>query len=304
MFQLPKEEADWAFNAYQSVRDRLPKPDFPDTSETVGTLFELADRIDTFLLDGFGVLNIGETAIPNAIERVEQLRAMGKRVLVVTNAAGYSRRRQLLRYAKLGFDLAHDDIVSSRETVLAAIGLGPQYRWGVMANPAFGTEELEQLDAAFLEDDSSPYASAEAFLMLGSAVWTEKRQQMLVRSLHERPRPVFVGNPDIVAPRESDLSREPGHFAHRIQDETSVAPRFFGKPFADIYDIAFQRLGGDFDPERTLMVGDTLHTDILGGRTAGIKTALISDYGSLASTDVYAAIKSSGICPDFVVRKP
>jgi HAD superfamily hydrolase (TIGR01450 family) len=299
-----KDDADWAFNAYEAVRARLPQPVFAQKFQTADNLSDIADRFDTFLLDSFGVLNIGATAIPGAVARIEELRALGKRIIIVTNAAGYPKHVQIARYKKLGFDFTADQIVSSRGTALAAIAKVPQHRWGLMAAPEFGRDEIDHLDADFLEDDATLYDAVDAFLLLGSSLWTQSRQNMLEASLRRKPRPVFVGNPDIVAPVENGLSRQPGHYAHRLADATGVEPQFFGKPFFNIFEQAFARLGGDYDPGRTLMVGDTLHTDILGGRAAGVKTALITQYGSLAETDAEAAIKMSGIVPDYVLLRP
>jgi glycerol 3-phosphatase-2 len=106
-----------------------------------------------------------------------------------------------------------------------------------------------------------------------------------------------------VAPRENGFSTEPGSYAHKLGDATGIEPLFFGKPFQNIFDLAFYRLGR-FDPDRTVMVGDSLHTDILGGQAAGIKTALISGYGFLAGHDVDPYIQSSGIQPDYILDQP
>ncbi len=78
---------------------------------------------------------------------------------------------------------------------------------------------------------------------------------------------------------------------------------FFGKPFGNIFDLAFAQLGR-FDPARTIMVGDSLHTDILGGQAAGLKTALIADYGFFAGQDVDGPITASGIQPDYILERP
>ncbi|MEH6360567.1 MAG: TIGR01459 family HAD-type hydrolase, partial [Amylibacter sp.] len=92
---LSKQDADWAFNAYEAVLSRLPQAQFPDCYETAETLSDIAAHFDTFLLDSFGVLNIGATAIPGAVERIDELRALGKRIIVVTNAAGYPKHVQI-----------------------------------------------------------------------------------------------------------------------------------------------------------------------------------------------------------------
>ena len=140
--------------------------------------------------------------------------------------------------------------------------------------------------------------------MIGSAAWTEQRQALLEAALQDHPRPIWVGNPDMVAPRETGFSIEPGHFAHRLADRTGITLQFFGKPFANIFDLAFQRLDATVPRARIVMVGDSLHTDILGAHAAGIGSALIADYGFFAGYDIADAIKSAGIEPDHILSRP
>jgi glycerol 3-phosphatase-2 len=97
----------------------------------------IADQFDVFLLDAFGVLNIGETAIPGVVERVAGLKARGKQIIVVTNAAGYPSSVLHARYRRLGYDFRPDDAVSSRMALLAGLEKRhPSRKWGVMASAA------------------------------------------------------------------------------------------------------------------------------------------------------------------------
>ncbi len=59
-----------AFAAYERVRHRLPSCSRQRRCQRLPNLDALADQIDVFLLDAFGVLNIGETAIHGVPERV------------------------------------------------------------------------------------------------------------------------------------------------------------------------------------------------------------------------------------------
>ena len=293
-----------AFGAYEAVRHRLP-PTRPqsETYRRIATLAEIEDEFDVFLLDAFGVLNIGEAAIPGTVERVADLRKAGKRVMVVSNAAGFPHAALMEKYARLGYDFAPEDVVTSRLTLLAGLAGRSDLHWGLMATRSAGLRDLEGLNLTYLEEDPEAYKTVDAFLMVGSAAWTEARQSLLEQALAERPRPVLVGNPDIVAPRETGFSTEPGHFAHRLADRTGVLPEFFGKPFQNIFDIAFERLG-PVDRSRVIMVGDSLHTDILGAQAAGVGSALVSGYGFFADQDAEAAVARSGIVPNFIVERP
>ncbi|WP_244504691.1 HAD-IIA family hydrolase [Jannaschia faecimaris] len=284
------------FDAYHAVRTRLPPPGRHGACTPVDTLADLADHFDTFLLDAFGVLNVGETAIPGARDRVHALRDAGKRLIIVSNAAGLPHDTLMEKYDRLGFGFTPKDVITSRMALLAALETDASPVWGAMATTGAG---LETLSPTLLREDTSAYDAATGFLLIGSAQWTDARQAMLEASLRNDPRPVHVGNPDIAAPREDSPSREPGYWAHRLADATGVEPQFHGKPFRGIYDLAFARIGA---PGRTVMVGDSLHTDILGAQVAGVASALITSHGIMRDRDIDAAIAISGIRPDYVVR--
>lgn len=292
-----------AFAVYESVRHRLPAATPGHAARRVETLADVAEDYDVFLLDAFGVLNIGEAAIPGTGQRIADLRAAGKRVLVVSNAAGFPHAALMEKYSRLGFDFAPEDVITSRMTLLAGLNGRRDLHWGLMATRSTGLRDLEGLTLTYVEEDPTAYDAVDGFLMVGSAAWTEERQALLEAALARKPRPVLVGNPDIVAPREQGFSTEPGHFAHRLADRTGVAPEFFGKPFANIFDLAFVRLGA-VDRSRVVMVGDSLHTDILGAQTAGVGSALVAGYGFFAGQDVEDAIRRSGIVPDVIVERP
>jgi glycerol 3-phosphatase-2 len=292
-----------AFVSYERVRHRLPTAKSGAACKRLLNLDALADEMDAFLLDAFGVLNIGDTAIEGVPERVAGLQKAGKRVMIVSNAAGFPHAKLMEKYKRLGYDFAPEDVITSRKATLHALRQAPPRKWGLMATENLGTGDIEQFDLVYLAEDAAAYDDVEAFVLLGSAAWTEARQSLLEASLKNAPRPVYVGNPDIVAPRESGFSIEPGHYAHRLADKTGVELQFFGKPFGNIFDLAFAQLD-DVDLERTVMVGDSLHTDILGGQAAGLKTALIADYGFFAGQEVEGPIAASGIQPDYILQRP
>lgn len=290
-----------ALAAYLEVRHRLPAATFPAEWQVADTLAEIVKPFDLVLLDAYGVLNVGETPVPGAAERVAALRAAGKAVMVVSNSAGYPKRRMMERYARLGFDFKPEEVVTSREALLAHLARDVPRRWGVMLEGESGGDALDGLKTLRLGNDRAAYDAADGFLLIGSDGWTEARQGLLEASLEARRRPVLVGNPDLVAPREGRLTLEPGFFAHRLVDRTNIAVRFFGKPFPEIFELAMSRHA--VDPSRVLMVGDTLHTDVLGGRHMGFASALVTGYGALRDIDVAEAIRLSGMVPDFVVNR-
>jgi glycerol-1-phosphatase len=288
-----------AFERYEAVRHRLPTASFAAFSTVVGNLSDVADSYDAFVLDAFGVLNVGETPIPGAVGRMVDLRAMGKKLVVLTNAASYTRAAALQKYRKLGFDFTVDEVVSSRDVAVSRVGnLGKGAVWAAISA---GDDGFSDIPAQVVDLIDHAAWDADGFLFLSSARWSATLQNRLYDALKARPRPLIVANPDIVAPREDGLTQEPGYFAHDLIDRLGLPTQWFGKPFPDAYAEAKARLPG-IPAHRIAMVGDTLHTDILGGAAAGMGTILITDHGLFRGHDVAPYIARSGIRPDVILR--
>ena len=291
-------DAEAAFRRYEQVRSRLPFATYPLASRHLPTLSEAADLWDGFVLDAFGVLNVGETAIPGAVARMQELRGRGKRLCVLTNAASYTRAALLAKYHRLGYDFTLSEVVSSRDVAVARMARWPGAHWAAISEkgdsfadiPARLTDAIEHPDA---------FHTADAILFLSSNRWTPALQETLANALSRNPRPLVVANPDLVAPREDGLSLEPGLYAHDLIDRLGTEVHWFGKPFAEGFADVCDRIG--LPPGRLAMVGDTLHTDVLGGAAAGMGTVLVTRHGLFAGLDTAPFIAASGIVPDVIV---
>jgi len=58
-----------------------------------------------------------------------------------------------------------------------------------------------------------------------------------------------------------------------LEIATDITPIIAGKPNPTLYEFALERLGTT--PAQTLVVGDRLETDIIGGQKLGCPTALV-----------------------------
>ena len=281
----------------------LPSPARRGRAEPAANLLALAERYDAFILDGYGVINLGPEPIPGIGDTVRALRAAGREVMVLTNGAGRPSRHTARRYAGWGIDIPERLVVSSRDALEASLAARPHSGlWGVMALP---DSELETLpvETAMLEDDEELYRRVAGFIFIRSGGWSIRRHNLLVIALRERPRPVLVANPDISAPYPGGrYSAEPGYWALRVEAETGVRCEPYGKPFGPAFELALSRLGGvGVRRERVAMVGDGLYTDIVGGFAAGLRTVLVTDHGLLKGFDWEARAARAGIFPDHVV---
>ena len=294
-------DAESVLDCYELAR--LPAPARTGRAEPAANLLALVDLYDAFILDGYGVINVGPEPISGIGDAVGALRAAGRKVMVLTNGAGRPSRQTARRYAGWGLEFPERLVVSSRDALETSLAAQPRPGlWGVMALP---DSELETLpvETAFLEDDEEIYRRATGFIFIRSEGWSTARHMRLAQALRESPRPVLVANPDVSAPYPDErYSAEPGYWALRIEAETGVRCEPYGKPFASAFELALSRLGrAGARRERVAMVGDGLYTDILGGLAAGLGTVLVTDHGLLKGIDWRARSARAGIVPDHVV---
>ena len=285
---------------------RLPAPSRRGRGEPAAGLAALAGCYDAFILDGYGVVNVGAKPVPGIVDAVEALRGAGRAVMVLTNGAGRPVRWTARRYAGWGVGIPEHLVVSSRDALEAELAARPRPGlWGVMAKP---DSELETLpvEAALLGDDDALYREADGFILLNAGEWTAERHRRMVEALRSARRPVLVANPDVSAPHpDGSFSAEPGYWALRLEAETEARCDRFGKPFPDTFDLALARLGAaGLRRERVAMVGDGLYTDILGGLASGLGTVLVTDHGLVRGLDQRAWAERTGISPDYVIPGP
>lgn len=310
--RLPELNTRSAFEFYESVVSRLPetKDDSIHTTRHAQNLLDIAEHFDAFVFDAFGVLNVGHTAIPGTAACIAQLRALDKRVLVMTNGASLNASATMDKYHSYGFDFAASEIISSRAVALAAITEATDHwttstLWGAITGGRSSLADLP-VDAIALDKTTADFDRVEAILFLSSSGWSGALQNCLLDSLRRKPRPVVVANPDVVAPKEKGYTLEPGYFAHSIlnqlQSESITVPVFFyGKPYPDIYALAAAKLDSCVSRQRIAMVGDTLHTDVLGAKYFGWQSVLVTQHGLFRGHNVADYVQSSGIKPDWII---
>lgn len=298
----PEFTAAGAFAGYEWARPLMPKPAFPEKSVSVDGLLALQDRFDVYVFDAYGVLNVGAKPVPGALACVEALRKAGKTCVVATNAASLDADAAFAKFAKLGYHFPRTHIASSRQAAEEAI-------MPLAAGACIAVLGLDDGEAGHLPfpaicpgDARALYDEADVFLFLSNLRWSADRQAMLEQSLRRKSRPVIIGNPDIIAPQEHGMSTEPGYFGYRLASLGLATVAFHGKPFPSIYDLVRRNHPAAHNAARVCMIGDTLHTDVLGGASQGWGTVLVTAHGLFKGEAVSPYIQSSGIVPNYIMQ--
>jgi len=270
----------------------------------------LAERYDGFVLDLWGVIHDGVNAFPHAVESLRQLRAAGKRTLLLSNAPRPNHAVQrMMRRMGIDDDL-YTDILTSGEAVRRALQSPPDLWWTELGRRVFllGPERdrpvIEGLD---LIDAPTPEA-ADFVLNTGPDDHRNPSEmaefEPTLQACMQHRLKMICANPDLVVIRGGVRVLCAGALAARYQ-ELGGDVRSLGKPDPAIYQPVLERLG--LPPERVLAVGDSLHTDIAGAAGVdlaacwvldGIHGAALADgSGGFDLVKVDAAATEAGLDP-------
>lgn len=260
-------------------------------------LEEIINDYDVFCFDGYGTLyNRGAFVYPGSREMFDALRKAGKQLRLVTNAASDVVDVLAADAAKRGFNFTASETISSGSMLgdLAA-NLRAGVCYGDVSRKVtprklkevfyIGRETgLHVLNANGIDAVENP---AEPIVAISSAKDTPETYAHAVEILRRPGAVLLVLNSDAWAPK-TDGTREPvsGALCERLRRDSicdanegmGCETYYLGKPFPEIWTAVRKTLPaslfGGKEP-RVLMIGDTLGTDVYGGKIAGFDSALL-----------------------------
>ena len=221
------------------------------------------------IMDMDGVLWRGTEPLPGVAELIETLRRRSIPFLLVTNNASASPEGVQRRLRTMGAEIESHEVLGSTDATVEWLRNrlpppAPVY--------AIGEAALHEAltHAGYDLHQHSDGVSAVVVGIDRQVDWSKLTEA----SLAVRAGAIFVGtNADPSFPMERGLAPGNGALLAAIQTATGIDPVVIGKPEPYLFTHALQHLGTE--PGLTLMLGDRLETDILGGQRAGLGTALI-----------------------------
>ena len=246
------------------------------TIPVVPGLAALAADYDGYILDVWGVMHQGGPAYPEALACVRRLREAGKRVVFLSNAPRLAGQVERVLNGK-GVDAAlYDAVVASGDAVRRALadparlpfdGLGTRYH---LLGPPGSDDVLGGLGYT-----GAGIADADFLLGIGldDGRDTVEEHEPILQAAAARDLPMICVNPDLRVIRLGVQEPCAGALAVRYE-AIGGRVRYYGKPYADVYDLALAAL--EVPPARVLAVGDGLATDIAGANAAGLDSLLIT----------------------------
>lgn len=284
-----------------------------NTYSHVKHALDLIDNYDVFIFDLWGVIIEDDIVYPGVIETINNI-AKTKEVLLISNAP---IRREIVQEQldAIGVNIKASHIFTAGEMAREMLCL-PQYFLGTSHLKLFhiGQEHhkslLHNIDVEITDDMRQANL---LFLTMHCNADDENIEQYydILKEAALRDTLALCVNPDIFALLKGNIRYCTGHFAKKYED---IGGRviYSGKPYKDIFNIAISKCTTSINRGRTIMIGDTFGTDILGARRTGMDSGLVlTGNTSTITGDVDIATKlskleeyskESGLWPTHVIR--
>ena len=273
----------------------------------ISSFANVVKHYDAIFFDAFGVLKNYNGLIEGVAETIYKLHNDQKQIFILTNDSSRSPFELAKRYQQQGIDLiTEENMISSG--MLAREYLQLKIKKGTIAylgtkNSAHYVENLGLPTLPISEVQAENFSDISALVLLDEEGFNwESDLSKSINLLRHKNIPVVVANTDRTYPvSNNQINIAIGGIANMLED--IVGKRFirFGKPDVPLFIYAYEKLSAikSIPKDKILMVGDTLHTDILGGNKFGIHTALVLS-GNTLPDQYHFLINTSGIIPDYV----
>jgi 4-nitrophenyl phosphatase len=248
-----------------------------------------------FILDVDGVIGRGDKPIPQAVEAVNKLISMGKRVVFVSNNSTRSRRIYMQRFKEFGVDISEEQMFLT--TYVTATYIRQNYgKSKVFTTGEAGLAEELKLAGHEIVD----YRDAD-ILVVGS-----NRQisfEILTKALRmclDRDKIYIATNPDKIFPSEDGPVPGTGMIIGALYWMTDRMPDCIcGKPERVIMQQALEYL--QLKAEEVVVVGDQIDVDVLAGKNIGATTLLVLS-GVTTRQNLNRMVEKFNTKPDYILN--
>ena len=221
----------------------------------------------SYLIDMDGVLVSGRSVIKGAPEFLARLEAKASKYLLLTNNPIYTPGDLSYRLHKIGLAIPPERIFTS--AMATGSFLAKQRGRGGTAY-MIGESGLSHAlhEIGFILTDHEP-----EYVVLGETHAYNLDQITVAINFLVAGAKFIATNPDVTGPTEHGIAPGNGALAALMSAASGVVPFYIGKPSPLMMRMALNHLG--VHSEDTVMVGDRMDTDVIGGVQAGMETILV-----------------------------
>ncbi len=240
-----------------------------------------------YLLDMDGVIYRGSELIPGAKEFIQYLRETDSRFLFLTNNSQRTRRDVALKLCRMGIDATERDIFTCSMATARFVAQQKPNGSAYVIGEGGLLNALHQNGYSVVEDHPDYVIVGEGRTMTFETI--EKAVRLVANGAR-----LIATNLDPNCPTNAGIRPGCGAIAAMIESATGKKAFSVGKPSPVMMRAARKQLG--LKSEETIMVGDTMETDILGGVGLGYRTILVMSGGT-----AHADLDNFAYSPDLIL---
>lgn len=225
-----------------------------------------------FLIDMDGVVYRGTQIIPGAVEFIELLHELEVPFMFLTNNSQRTPMDIATRLQRMGFRVNQENIFTSAVATANYLAAHKPDGTAYVIGEGGLLNALDRVGIAIVDHRPDFVVVGEGRTMTLEAL--EKAVQMVTDGAK-----LIATNLDPNCPTQDGGVRPGcGAFVKMIEEATGFKAFSPGKPSPVIFRAARKRLG--LETGETIMIGDTMETDILGGNQLGFRTILVLSGGT------------------------
>jgi phosphoglycolate/pyridoxal phosphate phosphatase family enzyme len=247
---------------------------------------------DAYLFDLDGTIYLGDQLLPGAVDTIETLRSANRRTIFLSNNPTKTRAQYADKLTRMGIPTAIDDVVNSSFVLVRWLQRhAPHARLFVV-----GEEPLKHdlREAGF---ELSEQAGAIDIVVASFDRTFEYRKLQIAFDAIRAGARLVATNPDRYCPVPGGGEPDAAAMIAAIEACTgAVCDPIVGKPSPIMVEMILGLL--DLPPDRVIMVGDRLETDIKMGIDAGMATCLV-----LTGDADREKLAASGLHPTLVLER-
>ncbi|HEY8443876.1 MAG TPA: HAD-IIA family hydrolase [Clostridia bacterium] len=248
-------------------------------------------QTELFLLDMDGTIYLSDKAIDGAVEAVEKLKRLNKKICYLTNNSSKSAEQYLVKLKRLGFDAQKEEVVTSG--IVAADYISRYYK--NQSVYLFGTDELKK---EFLSYGINLVQNNPDIVVIGFHTNMTYSELDLACAYIRQGKTFFATHPDKNCPTRDGFMPDVGSFLSLIYTSANRRPsKIFGKPYK--YMVNYINKKFRVKAQNIAMVGDRLSTDIKFANKFGMTSVLVlsgeTDQKMLEASIVKPALVFSSI---------
>lgn len=247
---------------------------------------------DAYIFDLDGTVYLGDALLPTAGETITHLRSLGKRIVFLSNNPTHTRDDYAAKLTRLGLPTPAEDIINS--SLVMADFLSRHLPGGRLFVIGEEPLQMELRRAGFeLTDDVS---HIDAVIASFDRTFVYRKLQIAFDAIRAGAR-FFATNADRYCPVPGGGEPDAAAIIAAIEACTNTKiEAVVGKPSRYMAEATLNLL--NLPPERCLMTGDRLETDVQMGLNTGMPAALALT-GATSESDLAV----SSIQPTYVLHQ-